>query len=206
MTRAVFLDRDGVLIRTFVRQGVPHPPQTLDQVEVLPGVAHALHMLRVEGFELVVVTNQPDVARGTQTRGAVEAINAELGRQLPLDEICVCYHDTADRCACRKPAPGMLLAAAQRRGIDLASSFMVGDRGSDIAAGTAAGCASFLIQTPYSKCDKVKPHALATDLADVARQILSFPRLPEQRSQESSCPACLPFESRFSPMAPTFRA
>lgn len=171
MRRAVFLDRDGVLIRAFVRNGVPHPPGSLDEVEILPGVSDALIAMRDRGFSLLVVTNQPDVARGTQTREAVEQINQYLSEQLPLDGTYVCYHDNADNCQCRKPRPGMLLTAAAEHGIDLPRSFMVGDRGSDIAAGIAAGCGTFLIERPYSRCDQVKPTFKAADLLDVARKL-----------------------------------
>src|SRR5256885_55628 len=105
---AVFLDRDGVINRTHVIDGVPHPPQSVEQCEVLPGVPEALAMLKAAGLPLIVVTNQPDVARGSQTQQAVEAINDCLRSQLPIDAVYVCYHDNADRCDCRKPKPGML--------------------------------------------------------------------------------------------------
>jgi D-glycero-D-manno-heptose 1,7-bisphosphate phosphatase len=169
--RAIFLDRDGVLIRTFVRYEIPHPPQSLDEVEILPGVPESLDLLKGIGFQLLVVTNQPDVARGKQSRQMVETMNEYLRSQLPVDGIYVCYHDNADRCGCRKPAPGMLLTAAAEHGIDLAASFMVGDRGSDIAAGRAAGCRTFLIERPYSRCDQIKPTFKAADLLEVAVRV-----------------------------------
>src|SRR5687768_11160972 len=109
---AVFLDRDGVLNRTTVRGGTPYPPQRVEDVEVLPGVAGALKRLAANGLRLIVVTNQPDVARGTQTREGVERINAELARELPeLSAFYVCYHDNGDGCTCRKPGPGLLIRA-----------------------------------------------------------------------------------------------
>src|ERR1700674_251356 len=90
---AVFLDRDGVLNRAIVRAGKPYPPASVDETEIPPDVAPALARLRAAGYRLVVVTNQPDVARGHQTRTVVEAINAALSARLPLDEVRVCYHD-----------------------------------------------------------------------------------------------------------------
>lgn len=149
--RAVFLDRDGVLNRAIVRDGRPYPPAGTADTEILPGVAEALDALRAAGFLLIVVTNQPDVARGTTTRETVEAINDLLARQLPLDEFRTCYHDSGDGCDCRKPLPGALLAAAVRHGIDLAHSYMVGDRWRDIEAGRAAGCRTFLIDYGYAE-------------------------------------------------------
>ncbi len=172
MRQAIFLDRDGVLIRTFVTNNVPHPAKSLDELEILPNVSDALALLHASGYLLYVVTNQPDVARGFQRREVVEQMNDHLRRHLPLDGIYACYHDNADQCACRKPAPGMILAAAKDHGIDLAASFMIGDRGGDIAAGAAAGCRTVLIDRPYSRCEEVKPTLKASDVMDAARQIL----------------------------------
>jgi D-glycero-D-manno-heptose 1,7-bisphosphate phosphatase len=171
---AVFLDRDGVLIQTFVCDGVPHPPQDLTEVQVIAGVKEALLLLRENGFRLLVVTNQPDVARGMQSRRVVEQINNFLMDQLPLDGIYTCYHDTPDQCDCRKPKPGMLLRAAAEHNVKLSDSFMVGDRGSDIAAGLAAGCQTILIDRPYSRCDPLKPHHKAADLREAAQVVLRF--------------------------------
>src|SRR5690348_14358861 len=112
MRRAVFLDRDGVLNEAVVRGGKPYPPQTVDAVVMLADAPAALASLKTLGFFLVVVTNQPDVARGTQTRATVDAINGALSARLPLDAIYVCEHD-GDGCHCRKPKPGMLTDAAR---------------------------------------------------------------------------------------------
>jgi D-glycero-D-manno-heptose 1,7-bisphosphate phosphatase len=170
---AVFLDRDGVLNRTTVRDGTPYPPMTVDEVEILPGVHEALSKLADAGLPLFVVTNQPDVARGTQTRETVEQINAYVGRQLPmLTGFYVCYHDNPDNCACRKPRPGMLMQAAAEHGIDLSQSFMVGDRWSDIVAGAAVGCKTFLLDVPYSQCQRCSPTHVVADLAQAAELIL----------------------------------
>ena len=169
--RAVFLDRDGVLNAAVVRDGVPHPPGDGDEVEVLPGVEEACNRLRTAGFELVVVTNQPAVARGTQTMEAVRRINDALLMTLPLDEVIVCPHDDADGCACRKPKPGMLVDAAQRRGLDLHASFMVGDRWRDVEAGRRAGCRTVFLDRGYDECS-VQPDATVFDLGEAAVWIL----------------------------------
>lgn len=169
--RAVFLDRDGVLNRTFVRAGVPHPPDSVAAVAILPDVRAALDLLAGRGFALIVATNQPDVARGTQTREEVERINAHLRERLPLDAVYTCFHDTPDNCACRKPKPGLLLRAARERDIALDESFMVGDRWSDIAAGAAAGCATLLVDVPYNQRERCTPDMVVADLWDAARQI-----------------------------------
>jgi D-glycero-D-manno-heptose 1,7-bisphosphate phosphatase len=147
LRRAVFLDRDGVLNRAFVRDGKPYPPASLEELEILPGVPEALARLRQAGFLLIVVTNQPDVARGTQRRERVEAINDALTSALPLDEVVTSYEDgDSPR---RKPNPGMLLEAAERHRIDLACSFMIGDRWKDVEAGRRAGCRTVFIDYGY---------------------------------------------------------
>ena len=151
MKRAVFLDRDGVINRALVRNGKPYPPADLAALEILPGVAHALRLLHEAGWLLIVVTNQPDVARGTTPIADVEAINHHLQYCLPIDEFRTCYHDSSDGCNCRKPLPGALLAAAVAHKIDLASSYMVGDRWRDTEAGERAGCKTIFIDYGYSE-------------------------------------------------------
>lgn len=151
LRRAVFLDRDGVLNRAFVRNGTPHPPATLAELEIVPDAPKAIGDLKAAGFLLIGVTNQPDVARGTQRREVVDAINGRLLAALPLHEILVCDHDDHDGCGCRKPQPGLLIQAAGRYGIDLASSFIIGDRWKDIETGRRAGCTTVLIDYGYGE-------------------------------------------------------
>ena len=142
----VFLDRDGVLNESFIgTDGVPRPPAGLAEFALVAGAAEACHRLGALGFLRIVVTNQPDVARGTQRREVVEAIHQQLRDQVSVDDIRVCYHDDADLCDCRKPKPGLLISAAHDWGIDLASSFMIGDRWRDVEAGRRAGCTTILI-------------------------------------------------------------
>jgi D-glycero-D-manno-heptose 1,7-bisphosphate phosphatase len=176
---ADFLDRDGVINRTLVRDGTPHPPACCEEVEILPGVREALAELGAQGLPLIVVTNQPDVARGTQTRDAVEQINSMLMEQLPLTKVFTCFHDTADDCACRKPKPGLLHEAGAAYNIDLTRSFLVGDRWSDVSAGQAAGCTTFLIDLPYSQDHRCRPDYRVADLPEAAKMIL---RLLRQRT------------------------
>lgn len=174
--RAVFLDRDGVLIRAHVVGGTPHPPASPSEVEILPGVPEALTRLRSAGYRLIVITNQPDVARGRQTREAVEAIHRMLESELPLDEIRVCYHDDDDRCSCRKPEPGMIVDGARTWGIDLRSSYTVGDRWRDIEAGRRAGTRTILVDYDYGETKATGYDARVATLAEAAEWILSTRR------------------------------
>jgi D-glycero-D-manno-heptose 1,7-bisphosphate phosphatase len=170
---AAFLDRDGVINAAVVRDGKPYAPPTLEAMEILPGVPEAVHALKRAGYAIIVVTNQPDVARGQQRREVVEAINARLMERLPIDEIRVCYHDNADDCACRKPRPGLLTQAPAH---DLRRSVMVGDRWKDIAAGQAAGVkATILIDYQYDETGPAVPDLRASSLAEAVTWILGLP-------------------------------
>jgi D-glycero-D-manno-heptose 1,7-bisphosphate phosphatase len=171
-SRAVFLDRDGVINRTVVRDGRPYPPASVDALELLPGVAEALARLHDAGYRLVVVTNQPDIARGTQDRAVVDAMHAKLAATLPIDDFRVCDHDDPDGCNCRKPKPGLLRQAAQAADIDLGASFMVGDRWRDIEAGRAAGCRTIFIDYDYNELRRHAPDVIVRSLAEAADWIL----------------------------------
>ena len=173
--RAVFLDRDGVINRARLRGGRPYPPTDRSDLEILPGVPEALARLRAAGFRLIVVTNQPDVARGAQTREAVEAVHVALQASLPLDEFRVCYHDDVDGCDCRKPAPGLLLTAGRDARLNLAASFMVGDRWRDIEAGRRAGCTTVFIDYNYAERRPPQPDTCVQSLAEAADWILAHP-------------------------------
>ena len=169
--RAVFLDRDGVINRAVVRDGRPYPPRQPDELEVLPGVHDALVRLKEAGFALVVVTNQPDVARGTLSESTLRAMHERLTAMLPLDEVRVCCHDDADACDCRKPNPGMLTRSPL---YDLSRSVIVGDRWRDIEAGRRAGCgATVLIDYGYDEALTTEPDVRLGSLAEAAEWILS---------------------------------
>jgi len=177
--RAVFLDRDGVINRAVVRGGKPYPPVSLPDLEILPGVPEALARLRAAGFLNVIVTNQPDVATGRQRREVVEAMHEFLLSHLPVDRVKVCYHTEADHCDCRKPRPGMLLEAARELGIDLAASYMVGDRWRDVGAGQAAGCKCFFVDGGYEEKRPENPYVAVKSLVEAGDLILN---------KEAKCP------------------
>ncbi|MBT3307309.1 MAG: HAD-IIIA family hydrolase [Alphaproteobacteria bacterium] len=170
MTRCVFLDRDGVIIRTDVVDGKPYAITSFDGLDILEGVADAIYRLRQAGFMIVVVSNQPDVAAGKVTRDVVEAINAELMGTLGLDEIKTCYDSQA---SCYKPEPGMLLEAASTHDITLEHSYMVGDRWRDIGAGKAAGCTTVFIDKGYAEQAPDSPDHVVRSLPEAADLILS---------------------------------
>jgi D-glycero-D-manno-heptose 1,7-bisphosphate phosphatase len=169
---AVFLDRDGVLNEAILRNGRPCSPANLSELVITPGARAALEELKREGLLLIVVTNQPDVARGKASRAEVDKINARLAAILPLDVIEVCEHDDEEQCDCRKPKPGMILRAREKLGVDLAASFMVGDRWRDIEAGRRAGCHTILIGDGYGETFSAAPTIKLASLPEAASWIL----------------------------------
>lgn len=169
----VFLDRDGVINQAVIRNGKPHPPASVDELEIIPAAAHSLRALADAGYLLVGVTNQPDVARGAQTRETVGAIHARLLRELPLREIFTCYHDDNDGCECRKPKPGLIYQAAEKYGSDLSASWMVGDRWRDVLAGQAAGLKTVFIDYKYDEPYRgAPPDFVIEDIGALADVIL----------------------------------
>lgn len=185
MRQAVFLDRDGVLNEVLLREGKPHPPAEPSGVRILPDVPEAVRLLSDAGFLLAVVTNQPDVARGTQTQTAVESINDLLRSQLSLDRFDVCYHDEMDTCDCRKPKPGLILRSAKALGVEPTDCFMVGDRWRDIEAGIAAGCRTVWIDRGYLEKQPTKFDYRCANLLDAAKWIVQQQKPGERPSDDT---------------------
>jgi D-glycero-D-manno-heptose 1,7-bisphosphate phosphatase len=173
LVKAVFLDRDGVLNEAPIRDSKPHSPMTVAEVVIPADVPVALERLRRAGFLLIMVTNQPNIVRGVQSRDAIYAINRHLQKLLRLDAVEICEHDDADNCDCRKPKPGMLLRAAARERITLSASYMVGDRWRDIEAGRRAGCRTTLIGHGYGERERSPPDADADTLGEATDWILA---------------------------------
>ncbi len=192
MNRAVFLDRDGVLIEDV------HLLTRVDQIRILPGVPHALRSLHLAGFHLVVVTNQTVIARGLASEHDVDLVHSEINRRLlaadapPIQRFYTCpHHPNASipayrlACDCRKPAPGLILRAAHDLHLATAASFTVGDRVTDIHAGARAGTRTVLVQTGRHRDPAIEsttpldpailPDRTLPDLPAAADWILSLP-------------------------------
>jgi len=190
--RAIFLDRDGVLVRDV------GPLTSAADIVLTPGVAGALRELRQAGFLLLVVSNQTVVARGLLDEDAVNGLQEQVQTRIlaeggpRLDGFYFCpHHPQATRaelrrdCACRKPAPGLLLQAAAEHGVSLPSSFMIGDRASDVLAGLRAGCTTIQLLTGAHTAAPIEvtggfdarpAHHLAQDLAEAAAWVLDRAR------------------------------
>ena len=172
MHRAVFLDRDGVINANLERDGRPVAPTTLAEFRLLPGVEDAVRRLKEHGYLVIVITNQPDVANGLTERATVEAMHDLMRSRLLIDDIRTCFHNDAPRCDCRKPKPGLILAAAAEHNINLARSYVVGDRWRDVAAGRAAGCFTIFIDYGYRQDGPNHPDKVTKSLAEAATFVL----------------------------------
>ena len=156
MKRAIFLDRDGIINKVVVKEGLPLGPRRVEEFVLVDGIKDALICFRREGFLNIVNTNQPDVSRGVLSEEELMKMHELIRKELPVDDIFVCPHDDRDNCFCRKPRPGMLLEASRKWKIDLKNSFAVGDRWKDVEAGRAAGCRAILLDQIYNRgvdCD-----------------------------------------------------
>ncbi|NMB38240.1 MAG: HAD family hydrolase [Firmicutes bacterium] len=162
--RAFFLDRDGVLNRSY-----KHPPNNADELVMIPGVGQAVRKLNELGYRVFVVTNQGGVGLGYFSREALQEIHCKLLQEMEkdgahIDQIAVCIHKPQSDCSCRKPKPGMITALADQYHIDLSNSYTVGDRDVDIIAGQAAGTKTIYIGSRNHApegVDLVSPNLLA---------------------------------------------
>ena len=183
--RAVFLDRDGVINRPVIREGRPYPPPKVKEFDLYEDVVTGCARLDAAGYLLVVVTNQPDVARGAQTRAAVDAMHHKMLDALPqIARVEVCWHagaDWAEPCDCHKPRPGMVLRAAQALDIDLARSFLIGDRWRDVDCGHNAGCRTVFIDRKYSEALKQPPDWTVQSFSEAVELILRGEDAPARR-------------------------
>ena len=147
---AVFLDRDGVLAREIVRDGTAYAPTRVEDFVLVPEAGQQVQRLRDAGFVCIVFTNQPELATGELLRDDLDEMHRQLRTAVPVDDILFCPHHRSEGCRCYKPALGMIEDAVARWNIDLATSYVVGDRWRDVDAGRAVGCYSILIERPYS--------------------------------------------------------
>lgn len=171
--RAVFLDRDGVLVVPEFRGGRSFAPTGLEDYRFYADAPQALSRLKMVGFTLVVVTNQPDVGNGLLSQAVADEMHERLRNAMPVDMVKACFHAQTANCDCRKPKPGMLMEAARELGIDLKQSYMVGDRASDIEAGEAAGCRTVFIDLEYSERRPAAPTFTVRSVAEAADRILN---------------------------------
>ena len=171
--RAVFVDRDGVLVQAVQHGDWVHGPLALEEFRLFANIGEPIRKLRDAGFLIVLATNQPAIARGQLSWPTLEEMHRLLQEAVPLDAIKVCPHTDRDQCDCRKPKPGLLLDAAEELHIDLPTSFFIGDTDRDVEAAKAAGVTPVLIDAPYNQSLPV--NLRVKDLAEAAEAILKKP-------------------------------
>ncbi len=169
--KAIFLDRDGVINKAYMRNGKSYPPSNIEELIVLDGVQDALHLSKKMGFLNIIVTNQPDIGMGKQSLEDLDKIHEHIKKTLTIDDIFVCIHVDFDHCACRKPLPGMLVSAQEKWQIDLRKSFLVGDRWRDIGAAQAVGCKGFFIDYGYNEQRPAFPYHTVSSLKEAIHEI-----------------------------------
>jgi D-glycero-D-manno-heptose 1,7-bisphosphate phosphatase len=174
MKKAAFLDRDGVINQKASDGGYII---RWEDFQILPGAPEAIALLNAANFLVIVITNQRGVAKGLLSVATLEEIHSRMRSALAqagarIDAIYYCPHDNFPPCACRKPAPGMLLTAAKQHGIDLANSWLIGDSPSDVQAGKRAGCKTILLAQPSVSIDP-KPNLIADSLQAAAKQVVA---------------------------------
>ena len=170
--KAAFLDRDGVLNKAILRNGKPIPPRQLEEIELCDGTKEAIGILRSLQFEIIVITNQPDISRGNTTEEFVNTIHKVLSDALKINHFYVCAHDNSDHCECRKPLPGLIKRAGNDLRINMEQSILVGDRWSDIEAGQTIGCQCFYINNNYQEKKPKSPYFEVNSLLEVAKYLL----------------------------------
>ena len=171
MRKAIFLDRDGVINKIFIKNNYPFSPTLFDMLEIFPGVKESILRLKKLNFVCLVVTNQPDVSRGKIEKKTIIKMNNYLKDEIKLDDIFVCYHDDHDKCKCRKPKPGLLLDASKKWDINLKKSYMIGDRWRDIEAGKSVGCKTIFIDYDYKETKPKNPDFTTDSLLNAVHLI-----------------------------------
>ena len=171
MKKSVFLDRDGVINKVYIKDGLPRSPNSSNELKILPGVRESIIKLKKLNFICLMVTNQPNVSRKKIDKNNVIQMNNFLKNEIALDDIFVCYHDDSDNCNCRKPKPGLLLQAGKKWDVDFKKSFMIGDRWKDIQAGEKVGCKTIFLDYKYNEKKPKKPDFVSDSLLNAAHII-----------------------------------
>lgn len=171
--KAVFLDRDGVINAIVSRGGKLSVPFSVNEFKVIEGAREAVALLKAHGFVCIVVTNQPDIARGNLSEKNLSAIHKYMQKETGVEAVYFCPHSKDGECNCKKPAMGMVQDAVREHGIVLAESWLVGDRWRDIQMAKNAGLKSILVVTDATKEDVVpmEPDYSVKNLSEAARII-----------------------------------
>ena len=172
MNKAIFLDRDGVISKTFLINGKSFAPRKFKDFKIFSSSVKSIKRLKLAGYMVFVVTNQPDVGKKLISKNTLQKMHNKIIKEIKVDKIYSCIHTQNTGCYCRKPKPGMILKAAKKYNIDLKQSFMIGDRASDIKAGLKAKCRSIFLDKKYKEQKPKTQEATFSNLTEATKYIL----------------------------------
>jgi D-glycero-D-manno-heptose 1,7-bisphosphate phosphatase len=183
MHKAVFLDRDGVINRGFIVDGKSYAPRKIEDFKLLPFVIQSVEKLINNGFLVIVITNQPDIANGLLDIETLNLMHEKLITKLKLTDIYFCPHSKNENCECRKPKPGMIYSAVKKYKINISNSFLVGDRASDIEAANAIRCRSIFINRNYKEPKPFTQEKTVNSLKSATNYILKLKKNKDGKSK-----------------------
>jgi D-glycero-D-manno-heptose 1,7-bisphosphate phosphatase len=170
--KAVFLDRDGVLVKSQIKNRKAYAPKTFKDFKIYKDSSRCIKKLSSKGYKTIVVTNQPDVEKKIITKKTLNKMHLFLKKKIKVNKIYTCTHTSKKNCKCRKPKPGMLIKAAELNNINLKKSYMIGDRSSDILCGKRVGCKTIFIDRNYKEQKPKTQNVSVKNLKEATNYIL----------------------------------
>lgn len=169
INKAIFLDRDGVINKAIVKNKKPYPPNNLSELKYVKGIRKLINTFKKNYF-IIIITNQPDFARGIQKKKNILEINNKIKKDLHIDKFYVCFHDNLDNCSCRKPKAGSFLAAQKKYKLNFSECYMIGDRRGDIIAANRVKIKSFFLDYGYNE----KKPECKTNVVNTLEQVINL--------------------------------
>ena len=176
LNKAFFFDRDGIVNKSVLIENKPYPPKNIDDVIINEEIKDLMCYLKGR-YYVFVITNQPDFSRGKVKKKDIQLVNSYIQNRLPIDEICTCFHDNHHNCNCRKPKIGFFKYLQKKYSINMKSSFMIGDRKSDIDAGNNAGCKTIFVDFNYNETKPDNQTFTVSNLSELkilVKEIMSY--------------------------------
>ena len=172
LNKAIFLDRDGVVNRTLIINKKPYAPRKIEDFKLMPNLLENISLLKKKKFLLIIITNQPDIGNGLMKRKTLNLMHKKLLNNAPIDDIFVCSHSQNQNCRCRKPKNGLIIKAKKKYNINLAESYLIGDRSIDIQAGKISNCKTIFIDRKYNESSPTSQIITVTSLKSAVKYLI----------------------------------